>query len=123
MRSPLARASLGRAGEAAAASALERAGFRILARNHACRRGEVDIVALEGDCLCFVEVRTRAPGAIAPAETVNGPKQRRVVAAARDWLWRHPAEGEIRFDVASVRAGSGGRLEVELVRNAFDAGE
>ncbi len=122
MPSRSARGSLGRAGETAAAEALARQGFRVLARNHACRLGEVDIVAEEGDCLCFVEVRTRAGGKVDPAETVNGPKQRRVVAAARDWLYRHPSDLAIRFDVASVRRDPGGRLDVELLRNAFDAG-
>jgi len=120
---PRSRRALGDAGEEAAAASLERHGFRILARNHACRRGEVDIVAEEGDCVCFVEVRTRNAGAVAPAETVTGPKQRRVVAAARDWLFRHPTERCIRFDVAAVRREPGGGLDVELIRNAFDAGE
>ncbi|MHB8420216.1 MAG: YraN family protein [Myxococcales bacterium] len=118
-----AKAALGRQGEDAAAVALAREGYRILARNHGCRRGEIDIVAEEGDCLCFVEVRTRGGGAVSPAETVDRSKQRRVVAAARDWLYRHPSERSIRFDVASVRRDAGGNLQVELLRNAFDAGE
>ncbi len=80
-------------------------------------------MALEGGCLCFVEVRTRGRGGIGPAETVDAAKRRRVVAAARDWLFRHPVELPIRFDVASVVRGTGGGLEVELLRNAFDAGE
>ena len=117
------RRALGQAGEAAAVAELGRLGFRILARNHACRRGEVDIVAQEGECLCFVEVRTRSRSGIGPAETVDGAKQRRIVAAARDYLYRHPAEAPIRFDVAAVTRAPSGELEVELLRNAFDAGE
>jgi putative endonuclease len=97
-------------------------GYRVVARNHACRHGEVDIVAVDGECLCFVEVRTRGRPGIGPAETVDRAKQRRVVAAAQDYLYRHPATGPIRFDVAAVCRGRSGELEVELVRNAFDAG-
>jgi putative endonuclease len=121
--SPNRRRALGQAGEDAAAAELERLGYRILARNHACRRGEVDIIATEGDCLCFVEVRTRGRAGIRPAETVDRAKQRRIVTAARDYLYRHPAQGPMRFDVAAVTRAASGLLEVELLRNAFDAGE
>lgn len=117
------RRALGRAGEDAAVAELERLGCRILARNHACRLGEVDIVAADGDCLCFVEVRTRGRSGIGPAETVDRAKQKRIVAAARDYLYRHPADGPMRFDVAAVRRTASGALDVELLRNAFDAGE
>ncbi len=120
---PGGRHALGQAGENAAAAELVRLGYRILARNHACRLGEVDIVATEGDCLCFVEVRTRGRAGIGPAETVDRAKQRRVVAAARDYLYRHPAYGPMRFDVAAVQRTPAGALRVELLRNAFDAGE
>ncbi len=117
------RRALGRAGEEAAVEELGRRGYRILARNHACRAGEVDIVAQDGDCLCFVEVRTRSRSGIAPAATVDAAKQRRIVAAARDYLYRHPAEAPIRFDVVAVSRVASGALEVDVLRNAFDAGE
>ena len=119
----MGRRALGQAGEAAAVAELGRLGYRILARNHACRLGEVDIVALDGDCVCFVEVRTRNRAGIDPAETVDAAKQRRIVAAARDYLYRHPLEAPLRFDVAAVTRAPSGELRVELLRNAFDAGE
>ncbi len=112
----------GLAAEAAAARWLEGQGFEVLARNHATRRGEVDLVCREGDTLCFVEVRSRAVGGLLdPVETVDRRKARRVVAAAADWAARHDAlERPMRFDVVAVRLGPGG-AEFELLRGAFDA--
>lgn len=118
------RREVGRLGETLAAEELTRLGLRILARNYACRTGEVDLVADEDGCLCFVEVRCRRePCAVNPEESVNRPKQRRVVAAAKHYLARVASPRAIRFDVASVRLSERGQHCVELLRNAFDAGE
>ena len=94
----------------------------MLARNHATRRGEVDLVCREGDVLCFVEVRSRSSRAQGgPEETVDRRKARRVVAAATDWALRNGGlERAIRFDVVAVADGPGGP-ELQLFRNAFDA--
>src|SRR5579872_6247655 len=101
-----ARARLGEKGEAAAEAYLRGLGFRIIARQHRCRWGEVDLIAEEGDCLCFVEVRARNRGPVGPLESVNGPKQRRIARAALDYLTRHgiPAVGAraMRFDVVEI---------------------
>jgi putative endonuclease len=114
--------SLGRAAEDLAAAWLERRGFRVLARNHATRRGEVDIVGMEGDTLCFVEVRSRSrTGLGTPAESVTRAKARRVVAAATDWAVRHGGlDRSIRFDVVAVETG-GAEPRIRLIPGAFDA--
>ena len=99
-----ARKRLGDLGEKAAEKLLAANGYRIVARNHRCPRGEVDLVAEQGDLLVFVEVRTRATSAFgAPEETVGDRKQQRLVRAARDFLarWRGPPRGA-RFDVVAV---------------------
>jgi len=121
------RHTLGRRGEAAAEAHLVALGFRILARRHACRFGEVDLIAEEGDCLCFIEVRTRRPGPVRPFETVGAKKQRRVAAAALDYLVR---KGEaavggraLRFDVVEVNVSADGALQLDLCRDAFEAPE
>jgi putative endonuclease len=121
------RNRLGQAGEDAAAAHLEGQGFRILERRFACRLGEVDLIAEEGACLCFVEVRARRPGPVRPFETVGVRKQRRVVAAALEYLSQRgiAAVGEraMRFDVVEVNVARDGAVSVELCRNAFEAGE
>jgi putative endonuclease len=120
---PAARRAAGRRAEALAEEFLLRAGFEILARNHATPRGEVDLVAREGGVLCFVEVRSRTSRAQGgPEETVGRGKARRVVAAATDWALRNGGlDREIRFDVVAVTLEPGAEPEVILFRRAFDA--
>lgn len=112
----------GQAAEALAEAHLAGLGFRVLDRNHATRRGEVDLVCQEGDVICFVEVRSRVGEAQgSPLETVTPVKARRVVAAATDWAWRHgKLDAALRFDVVGVVLGQG-EPRFELVRGAFDA--
>lgn len=116
------RQRFGDAGEKAAAELLEKSGYRIVARNHRCRRGEVDLIAEKGELLVFVEVRTRATAAFGgPEETVSPAKQQRIVAAARDFLARRrgPERGA-RFDVIAVVDGPRGPSLAHF-ENAFDA--
>ena len=98
------RQRIGDLGEKAAEEMLAAQGYRIVARKHRCPRGEVDLVAEQGDLLVFVEVRTRASVVFgAPEETVGAAKQQRLVRAARDFLarWRGPPRSA-RFDVVAV---------------------
>lgn len=108
---------LGDAAEELAAQYLERLGYRIVARNVHARRGELDIVAIEDDVLCFVEVRARKSSRFgAPEETVGAIKQRRIVHAAERFLisWKRP-EMACRFDVIAVEPGPA----FTLFRDAF----
>ena len=117
------RKRLGDLGEKAAEELLAGNGYRIVARNHRCPRGEVDLVAERGELLVFVEVRTRATRVFGgPEETVGASKQKRVVHAARDFLarWRGPPRGA-RFDVVAVVDCPGGP-RLEHFPAAFDAG-
>lgn len=111
----------GRAAEAAAASALERLGYRILRRNFRARGGELDLVALDGDTLAIVEVRYRAGGRYGGgAESVTAAKQRRIARTARVLLAAQPllARRPARFDVVEVTGPAGG-LACRLIRGAF----
>ncbi|MFN2518487.1 MAG: YraN family protein [Jatrophihabitantaceae bacterium] len=106
--------AVGRFGEQLAAAYLRDAGLTILERNWRCSAGELDIVALDGDVLVFVEVKTRSSTAYGdPAEAVNRVKAARLRALALHWLAEHrdgnPYWSQLRFDVVSVlRLGSGG---------------
>lgn len=111
-------------GEDVAARWAESRGMRVLARNHCCRMGEVDLVLRDGDTLVFVEVKTRRDGRWGGGLLAVSPrKRRRVALAAMDWLWkaRIPLEAHpCRFDVAEVRpARSGGPPRVEWVTDAY----
>jgi putative endonuclease len=117
------RQELGRAGEAFAAAHLERLGCEIVARNYRCRGGEVDLVAVEGRILVFVEVKTRRGGRFgSPLEAVDRRKQRRMITAAVTFLATHGGAGlAVRFDVIGILwDGSAPRLE--HVKDAFQLG-
>lgn len=115
------RKELGRAGEEAAAARLKRSGLSILKRNYTCTRGEIDIVALDGQVICFVEVKTRRPDAMLPPErSVTSAKRRQVRRVAKHYLRAHNLQNRTcRFDIASVIYPVSGEPSVEFIRNAF----
>lgn len=112
---------LGDRGEREAARFLKRQGLRVLARSYRTARGEIDLIAREGDVLVFVEVKTRRAGV--PAEAVTPEKQRRLTLAALHFLKRHHLlECRSRFDVvAIVWPDDRGQPAIEHVRDAFPA--
>ena len=109
----------GRAAEEIAASWLIDAGFEIVGRNVRTSLGEIDVVAFEGETLCFVEVKARGSHRYGSAlEAVDRRKQRRLSHAALLYLQEEPHDGPCRFDVLGLDPGSDG-WEVTLVRDAF----
>lgn len=79
----------GRVAEWLAAALLLLKGYRILERRHRSRAGEVDLIAVRGKRLAFVEVKQRP--SLSAAQTSIAPRQcRRIQAAASAWVWRHP---------------------------------
>ncbi len=117
------RKSLGNWGERLAETHLARKGFRILERGFRVRSGEIDLIGEERGELVFVEVRTRSSARFGdPLETIRDAKRRRILRAASCYLqsraaWNRPC----RFDLVAVRKGPSGIVEVEHVRDAFQA--
>lgn len=95
--------------------------YRIVARNFRCRSGEIDLVALDGDTLVFVEVRSRrGERAGTPLESVTLRKQQQVARVARVFLaQRGWTERAARFDVVGIRFDDDPPV-VEHVPSAFD---
>lgn len=120
----LGPAPLGRRGEAAAAKHLKRLGYKILARGDRTALGEIDIVAVDGRTLVFVEVKTRSShDAGRPAEAVDENKQRRLTRLALGYLKRHGLLGcPARFDIVEVTwPAQGRRPKIEHIVGAFEA--
>jgi putative endonuclease len=110
----------GRRGEQIAARHLKRCGYIILARNYRTAGAEIDLVALDGKMLVFVEVKFRMDDAFgAPVEAIDGKKRERIKRAARAFAEaRGVPDLPTRFDVVAVSGrGCFGRLE--LIRDAF----
>ena len=95
---------LGDEGEKRAAKYLRRQGYRILARRYRTPLGEIDLIARDGDCLVFVEVKTRRSTAQGmPHEAVDFHKQKQLTRLALAYLKRHrQLDTKARFDVVSI---------------------
>jgi len=114
----------GQAAEALAAAYLQAHGLGILARNVRFRGGEVDLIALDGDGIVFVEVRLRRNSRFGgAAASITPAKQRRIVLAAQMWLGgagRRHANQPCRFDAILLDRLDPARID--WIRGAFDAG-
>ncbi len=115
---PRRRDDTGADGEQAAAEWLRRErGFRIVARNWrnpADRREEIDLVARDGEVLVFVEVKTRAAGALVPGYHAVDERKKRAVRRAAEAYLHGLAEkpATFRFDVVEVTRAAEGRPEI-----------
>lgn len=111
----------GAAAETVAASHLEAHGMRIIARNHRCKGGEIDLVCRDREALVFVEVRLRRNTSFGGAgESITAAKRARLVIAARHWLGTHPDDTArpCRFDCVLF---DGGDKRPQWIRDAFVA--
>jgi putative endonuclease len=130
---PAATLTLGRRGEEIAAAYLQQSGYQLVAANFnvpvgRSRKGalinaEIDLVAYEGETLCFIEVKTRASDWFAaPSVNVHLRKQRQVTRAARAYLRMFGLiNAPHRYDVVSVVIPSANDedcrdVQIELVR-------
>lgn len=115
--------SLGERGERAAARFLKRRGYRIVGQRDRWRLGELDLVAIDGRTVVFVEVKTRqSHEAGHPAEAVDAAKRRKLTHLALSFLKRHGLlEYSARFDVVAVTWPAGSRRPtIEHFRDAFE---
>lgn len=118
-------ALVGRWGEEQAYWFLRQRGYTIVARNYRepPRRGEVDLIARDGNEWVFVEVKTRSARTAFPAEqAVDRDKRRHLIAVARSYA-RRRGIGRYRFDVVAVYGDrhAGAAPEIVLHRRHFEA--
>lgn len=127
------RRAVGELGERLAAGHLAHAGFRIIERNFRTQRGELDLVAVDRDCLVFCEVRARVAvangsrGPATPLESIGPAKRRRLRLMAREWMAAQgsagrcaPATSSVRFDAVGVTLlPDGSLLALEHLTDAF----
>lgn len=107
----------GAAAEELAAVFLRRHGLEITCRNYRCRFGEIDLVALDGKTLVFVEVRQRKSEDFGgAAASITQDKCARLVRTARHYLARNRDQPPCRFDAVLIR---GEPPQIEWIQNAF----
>lgn len=115
------RHSLGYIGEKEALKHLKYEGYRIRALNYRWKRGEIDIIAQEKDCIAFVEVRTLSSGNHNDAfSSVKNEKRHKLTLTAHQYLTKYKlTEMKWRFDFISVIVPEDGIPRVKLIKNAF----
>lgn len=107
----------GKIGEDAVCKYLGNNNYEILSRNYHSRYGEIDIIAKSGECIVFVEVKTRKSTVYGnPAEFVTQQKMKKIIKTAMIYLQNR--ECEMRFDVAEVFINNGS-YKINYIENAF----
>lgn len=118
-----AKAALGPWGEQQAAAFLKKMRYRVIAKNYRSQFGEIDIVAVAGRTIVFVEVKTRSDDDLAdPEDAINAERRRRLIRSAAHYLaLRKPkGEWETRFDVIAIVKSKSGPPEIRHIESAFD---
>jgi putative endonuclease len=95
---------IGKFGETIAAKYLLDKGYQVLDQNFNARYGEIDLVALDTDCVVFVEVKTRTSAAYGnPEDSITPAKLEKLENTALLWLQAHPeAPDDWRLDVIAI---------------------
>ncbi len=121
LRSKAAHLRFGRRGERIAKRLLRELGMQIICCNYTAPRGEIDIIALDGEVLCFVEVKARKPSLTSrPADAVTVRKRWSIVQTAHHYLAQldHPRL-PYRFDIVEVVMTDWTLKELRHWPNAF----
>ena len=110
-------------GEALVAEYLRSMGHRIVASKYSCRFGEIDLIATDGDTICFIEVKLRTNLECGlPREYVTVAKKKRLKKTASFYLSTHDPDSSCRFDVAEVYTDAGrnpDNTRIEYIEDAF----
>ncbi len=119
----MGRKDTGKRGEKLAQAFLKKKGYRILETNYLCRESEIDIVARQGECLAFIEVRTKSDLEFGtPEESITRAKIRRLQKAAYHYLYHQDKPPDLwRIDVVVVELGGDQNPKrIELIENAVE---
>ena len=116
------RLNIAKIGESYAIAHLKTRGYKILAQNYRAMRGEIDLVAQDGDCIVFVEVKTRRSLKFGtPQAAVTAQKQRQISKVALAYIQTHNRlDTPCRFDVIAIHLSPQLELlKLEQIENAF----
>jgi len=114
------RQTLGEQGERAAITFLKTREYTILETNYLTKSAEIDIIAKDNDCICFIEVKTRRSIKKGlPRESVNYSKQKKIITGATFYLKKNRLmESKVRFDVIEIFEKNG-NFDINLIKHAF----
>ncbi len=111
---------IGRWGEDIAADYLQRKGYQIIERDWKSGHRDLDIIAIDGDMVVFVEVKTRSNRLFTdPVEAIGYQKIRNLQQAANHYVKYRRINNDIRFDIISVVGTPGTEPEIDHIEDAF----
>ena len=111
---------LGAYGEQHAARFLRRDGYEIWTANYKTYVGEIDIVAMKDDVVCFIEVKTRQEGGmLPPSAAVDVNKQNNIKRCAANYVNRYKIKNEVRYDIIEVLVDGKVVTNINHIKNAF----
>lgn len=96
---------------------LEGNGYKVIEKNFRCNFGEIDVIADDSECVCFIEVKYRQGIEYGfPGEAVNLKKQKTIFKTAQVFLKKNKYDFDknYRFDVVLILGN-----KIELIKNAF----
>jgi len=106
----------GNFGEFLAQKYLEKKGYKIIDKNFSTRFGEVDLIAIDGNYIVFIEVRMRSRSAYEPEESISIHKVKKIIKTAQIFLYKKKINSlNVRFDVISIMDN-----KIKHIQNAFD---
>lgn len=115
------RLALGKTGEDIAFQRVKKLGYKCITRNYRCALGEIDLIAKHGDCLVFIEIKTRKGRDTGYAkEAVTHRKMKQISKAALTYMKENDCcDVKSRFDVVAVSINQG-KPDIEIIQNAFE---
>ncbi len=116
--------SIGASGEETAVKILKKHGYKILEKNYRTKMGEIDIIALDGEYTCFVEVKLRKNDDFgSPGDFIDERKQQKIIKTAQYYaVEKGIYDSPMRFDAVLINADfskKNRKFEAEVIKDAF----
>lgn len=121
---PTVQSINGQLGEKITYEWLKRNKYNVIAKNYKSEYGEIDLIAINEQYICFVEVKLRSEHCgYSPKESVNLAKQKKIIKTAISFLKKHPCKYQPRFDVSEVVKTNTGDFKIDYIIDAFNVGD
>jgi len=116
------RIDLGKEGEDLAVDHLEKNGYKIVKQNYRSLYGELDVIALDKEILCFIEIKTRTSDLYGhPLESITKSKINKIAKTAMYFMGENDLlDSCARFDVVSILQKDSDKFDIEIIKNAFE---
>jgi putative endonuclease len=115
------RLELGKLGEDLAFKKIKQIGYKKIIRNYSCSLGEIDMIAMDGATLVFIEIKTRKNRSTAYAkEAITERKKKQISKVALAYINKNECHGiPARFDVVAISLKDD-KTKIEVIKNAFE---